>query len=251
MKARFQLSAAATLIVVLALSFAQVSVAQTSSTKPNVLFIAIDDLNDWVGYLGGNAQSPTPNLDRLASAACASPTRTRRSRCATPRVPRCCPACGRRPPASTTTTSIGGRSFPSRKMITAQFRKAGYWVAGAGKMHHGPFLRESDWDEYVKSKDGFQREPGDPMHSPNLNDVPDDAMLDYRNVTWLIEQLQKKRDQPFFLAAGLHKPHMPWNVPRKYYDLFPLERSSCRPTCPPTSTTSRQPACRWRVHAGG
>ena len=65
------------------------------------------------------------------------------------------------------------------------------------------YLRESDWDEYVKSKDGFQRAPGDPMHTSTVNDVPDDAMLDHRNVTWVIEQLQKKRDQPFFLAAGL------------------------------------------------
>jgi arylsulfatase A-like enzyme len=75
----------------------------------------------------------------------------------------------------------------------------------------------------VNRKDGFQREPGDPMHKSNVNDVPDDAMRDYRNVTWVIEQLQKKRDQPLFLAAGLNKPHIPWNVPRKYYDRFPVE----------------------------
>ena len=93
-------------------------------------------------------------------------------------------------------------------------------------------MRESDWDEYVKSKDGFQREPGDSMHTSAVNDVPDDAMLDHRNVTWLIEQLQKKRDQPLFLAAGLTKPHIPWNVPRKYYDRFPVETIELPPNLP-------------------
>ena len=233
MKARFQVSVAATLIVVLALSFAQVSVAQTSSTKPNVLFIVIDDLNDWVGYLGGNAQSPTPNLDRLArrgvrfTNAHASVTVCNPSRASV--------LSGMR--ASTTgvyDNHIDWRPLvPEPKMITAQFRNAGYWVAGAGKVHHGrPFLRESDWDEYVKSKDGFQRKPGDTMHISTVNDVPDDAMLDHRNVTWLIEQLQKKRDQPLFLAAGLTKPHIPWNVPRKYYDRFPVEKIELPPNLP-------------------
>jgi hypothetical protein len=41
--------------------------------------------------------------------------------------------------------------------------------------------------------------------------------------------LQKKHDKPFFLAIGLHKPHMPWNVPRKYYDLHPLDKIELPP----------------------
>src|SRR5688572_23279565 len=185
MKARFrQVFVAATLMVGLALSFDQVCVAQTSSTKPNVLFIVIDDLNDWVGYLGGNAQSPTPNLDRLArrgvrfTNAHASATVCNPSRAAV--------LSGMRP--STTgvyENLIDWRPLiPEPKMITAQFRNAGYWVAGAGKMHHGPLSRESDWDEYVNNKDGFHREPGDSMHTSVVNDVPDDAMRDHRNVTW-------------------------------------------------------------------
>src|SRR6185503_2808456 len=51
----------------------------------------------------------------------------------------------------------------------------------------------------------------------------DDEMPDYRIASWVIEQLQQPHDKPFFLACGFHKPHMPWNVPRKYYDLYPLE----------------------------
>ena len=41
--------------------------------------------------------------------------------------------------------------------------------------------------------------------------------------SYCLEQLSKKHDKPFFLACGLHKPHMPWNVPQKYYDMFPLD----------------------------
>jgi iduronate 2-sulfatase len=229
MKARFPVSVASTLIVVLALSFAQVSAAQTSSTKPNVLFIAIDDLNDWVGYLGGNAQSLTPNLDRLArrgvrfTNAHASATVCNPSRASV--------LSGMRP--STTgvyDNHIDWRQvIPEPKMITAQFRKAGYLVEAAGKIHHGPLLRQSDWDVYANFKDGFKRDPGDPLHKPNFNDVPDDAMRDYRNVTWVVEQLQQKHDQPVFLGAGLNKPHIPWNVPRKYYDRFPVEKIELPP----------------------
>jgi arylsulfatase A-like enzyme len=65
-----------------------------------------------------------------------------------------------------------------------------------------------------------------------VNDVEDDAMMDHRNVTWVIEQLAAQRDRPFFLAAGLTKPHLPWNVPRKYYDRFPLESIELPPNRP-------------------
>ena len=145
MKARFrQVSVAAILIVVLALSFAQVSVAQTSSTKPNVLFIVIDDLNDWVGYLGGNAQSPTPNLDRLArrgvrfTNAHASVTVCNPSRAAV--------LSGMR--ASTTgvyDNHIDWRPLiPEPKMITAQFRSADYWVAGNGGSEARPAVTATE-----------------------------------------------------------------------------------------------------------
>ena len=190
--------------------------------KPNVLFIAIDDLNDWVGYLGGNPQSLTPNLDRIARRG------VRFTRAYAP-VPVCNPSraavlSGMRP--STTgvyDNSIDWRPLiPEAKMITAQFRNAGYWVAAAGKVPH--YLRESDWDVYIKSKDGFQKKKGDPLHGgPMVNDVADDAMLDHRNVTWAVDQLQAPHDRPFFLAVGLTKPHLPWNVPRSYYERFPVE----------------------------
>ena len=54
-------------------------------------------------------------------------------------------------------------------------------------------------------------------------DCDDSAMPDYNIVNYGIKRLNEKHDQPFFLAVGLHKPHMPWNVPQKYYDMHALE----------------------------
>src|SRR5205085_10784350 len=65
------------------------------------------------------------------------------------------------------------------------------------------------------------------LFKPLTNDskLPDEAIVDYG-----IKQLLAKHDKPFFVAVGLHKPHMPWNVPKKYYDLFPLEGIELPPT---------------------
>ena len=107
-----------------------------------------------MGYLGGNAQSVTPNIDRLArrgvrfTHAYAAVTVCNPSRTAV--------LSGMR--ASTTGVYDNLTDWrpliPEPKMLTAQFRNAGYWVGGAGKVPH--FLRESDWDEFVKSKRRLQ-----------------------------------------------------------------------------------------------
>jgi arylsulfatase A-like enzyme len=51
----------------------------------------------------------------------------------------------------------------------------------------------------------------------------DDELHDYEVASWAVEELNKKHDKPFFLAPGIFRPHMPWNVPQKYYDMYPLE----------------------------
>jgi arylsulfatase A-like enzyme len=216
-------------VLIFALCSGGVAAAQPPG-KPNVLFIVVDDLNDWVGHLGGHPQSATPNLDRLARRG------VRFTRAYAP-VSVCNPSraailSGMRP--STTgvyDNTIDWRPIvPEPRMLTAQFRNAGYWVAGTGKVPH--YLRESDWDEFVKSRDGFERRPGDTLHDASVNDVEDDAMLDHRNVTWAVEQLGRTHEKPFFLAVGLTKPHLPWNVPRKYYERFPVSTIELPPNRP-------------------
>jgi arylsulfatase A-like enzyme len=210
--------------------------AAEPTAKPNVLFIAIDDLNHWVGYLGRNEQVKTPNLDRLARRG----VRFTHSYCA---APLCNPSrtalmSGLRP----STTGVYGNGHDWRTVVpeslplTTAFRNNGYYVAGTGKIYHNRFPRDREWHTYFMAK-------GDPAPKGNDTavgrrpqvisfaplDCADEDMRDYRNVSWTLEQLNRKHDKPFFLACGLMKPHLPWYVPRKYYDLYPLERVKLPP----------------------
>jgi arylsulfatase A-like enzyme len=202
--------------------------------KPNVLFIAIDDLNHWVGYMHRNDQTATPNIDKLAS-------RGVRFTHAYAPAPVCNPSraalmSGLRP--STTGVYENNNDWrtviPADKCLTTTFRTGGYQVIGAGKIYHEAYPRRSEWDDYMQRPGGDPKPKGDDPKPKGDDtgvggikfaplDCKDSDLADYRIADWCIDQLGKKHDKPFFLACGLHKPHMPWNVPQKYYDQFPLE----------------------------
>jgi arylsulfatase A-like enzyme len=195
--------------------------------RPNVLMIALDDLNHWVGYLGRNPQTITPNIDRLAKRG----VRFTRSYCAAPvcNPSRAALMTGMRP----STTGVYENNDDWRPHVsedlplTSTFRKAGYYVAGAGKIYHEAYGRRTEWDDYLES-------PGkDPEPTGNTGvggirfaplDCDDDDLREAKIVGYGVEQLKKKHDKPFLLTIGLHKPHMPWNVPRKYFDMHPLDK---------------------------
>lgn len=207
--------------------------AQESNAAPdrperpmNVLFIAIDDLNHWVGYLGRNAQTKTPNIDALA----ARGTWFTRSYCPAPlcNASRAALMSGLRP----STTGVYENSNDWRTVIsedlplTAAFRRNGYGVYGAGKIYHGGFPRLSEWDDYLVSACKDPKPHGDTgvggiKFAPL--DCGDEDLREWEIVNYAIDHLHRKHEKPFFLAAGLHKPHMPWNVPRKYFDMHPLD----------------------------
>lgn len=208
------------------------SPAQVSKAQPNVLFIAIDDLNHWVGYLGRNKQVRTPNLDRLAERG----LRFTRAYCAAPvcNPSRAALMSGLRPSTSgvyDNPTDWRPAISESQTLLT-QFRKAGYYVAGAGKIYHEAYRRASEWDDYLT------REGADPVPTGNTGvggirfapvDARDEDLQDYRIASGIIDQLARKHERPFFLAAGLHKPHMPWFIPRKYFDMYPLDKIELPP----------------------
>ncbi|NOX54716.1 MAG: sulfatase [Planctomycetes bacterium] len=203
--------------------------------KPNVLLIAVDDLNDWVGVLGGHPQSMTPNIDRLASRGVLFTN----AHCAAP-------ACN--PSRAALMTGVPPYrsgvyhnsqpwrpAMPDAVTIPQHFSRHGYWTAGSGKIFHGRFPDPPSWDEYVPSKTRTTfRDPLPPKTNINgLNlahfdwgpvPVPDSEMGDYKTVTWISEQLRKKHDRPFFLACGIFRPHLPWYVPQKYFDKFPVDQ---------------------------
>ncbi len=207
------------------------AVTMVFGERPNVLFIPIDDMNDWVTHLGGHPQSVTPNLDRLAkrgvtftSAHCAAPA------CNPSRVAL---LTGLRP----STTGVYYNSNPWRPVVPdvitlpRHFKNNGYFCAGFGKVYHGRYADASDWHIWGKAP-GDKRRSSKEKHLTNggVGGIrfgplanPDNEMIDHLNVTRAIEQLNVKHDQPWFIACGLIKPHMAFSVPKKYFEPFPIE----------------------------
>jgi arylsulfatase A-like enzyme len=204
-------------------------------SRPNVLFIAVDDLNHWVGYTGRNPQTITPNIDRLS----AMGVSFTHAYCP---APACNPSraalmSGLRP--STTGCYLNDdkwqRFIPEGLGLAMTFRKAGYYVAGAGKIYHASTFYPGEWDDYRPAgKETGSEEDEQTAHGKGVNkmegfqqavkhDLNDDDLADWHVASFTINQLGKNHDRPFFLACGFHKPHLPWVVPQKYYDLFPLD----------------------------
>jgi len=212
--------------------------APAAEKKPNVLFIAIDDLRDWVGYLGHNPQAKTPNIDRLAKMGVSFT----RSYCAAPvcNPSRAALMSGLRP--FTSGVYDNGNDWrtviPEDKPLTTTFRQAGYFVCGAGKIYHEAYKRRNEWDAYLENEGGGKAEKqlaktakddgvGGIKFAPL--DCADSDLPDYKITDYGIAELGKSHEKPFFLAVGLHKPHMPWNVPQKYYDMFPADKIELPP----------------------
>src|SRR5690606_21816300 len=121
--------------------------------------------------------------------------------------------------------------------IGRHFRNSGYYTAGAGKIYHYVQVDTLGWDDYYPAikrpmpKDPFPQQTPANMpvfeHMYNMFDwsgleVRDEDMGDYKTVEYISGQLQKQHDKPFVLAAGIYRPPLPWYVPRKYFDTFPL-----------------------------
>lgn len=200
--------------------------------RPNVLFIAVDDLNHWVGHLGRNLQTKTPHIDRLA----ARGVTFRHAYCAAPvcNPSRAALMSGLRP-FTTGVYDNGGdwrTVVPEDRCLTSAFRRSGYRVVGSGKIYHGGFPRRSEWDDYLK-KEGNDPEPTGDTGVGGIRFAPldcrDEDLREWKIIDYGIRTLREKHDKPFFLAVGLHKPHMPWNVPKKYFDLHPLSEIELPP----------------------
>lgn len=200
-------------------------------SPPNVLFLAIDDLNDWTGFLGGNPESHTPNLDRLA----ARGTVFTRAYCA---APACNPSrvallVGQRP----SSTGVYTNSQPFRPVLPdaitlpQHFMAHGYDVLGCGKIYHGSFPDKQSWHDYFnRPKDPVPaKRPANGIANTSQFDwgpvkESDAEMGDAHVVDWAIERMNQKRDKPLFLAVGLYRPHLPWYVPQEYFDQFPADK---------------------------
>jgi len=214
---------------------------RAAAQKPNVLFIAVDDLNDWIGCLGGHPQSKTPNFDRLA----ASGVLFRNASCP---AASCNPSrtsifSGMPPHRSGLYTNLQKMRevLPEAELLPRYFSRHGYWSAGSGKLLHY-IIDPQSWDDYFPDK--AKNDPFPRTHYPAKRpaslpragtwqyvetdwaalEVTDEEFGgDWLVTKWIGEQLQKKHEKPFFLACGLYRPHEPWFVPKKYFAPFPLE----------------------------
>jgi len=205
-----------------------------ASEKPNILFIAIDDQNDWIGCLGGHPQVKTPNIDRLA----ARGTLFTNAHCQEPicNGSRTSLMTGLRP----STTGIYGlapwfRDLPQFKDVVSLpqfFAQHGYRTYTTGKVYHGHYGRRKTDHEFDVI--GPPASVGAwPTHklvaTPSTNRLVDWGTFPHRDedkgdwkvASWAVEQLDAQPQEPFFLSVGFFLPHVPCYATQKWFDLYP------------------------------
>ncbi len=219
---------------------------QVNDQTPNVLFIAVDDLNDWVGCLGGHPQAKTPNIDQLAQKG----VLFKQAYCA---APLCHPSrtsllTGLRP----STTGIYGnlnwfRDLPRLKnwvTLPQYFRQHGYVAWSGGKIFHKPNGKWSDppsWDGQYSTKHGTPSPPDSEKYRHQMQDLFSNRILarlidwaplkiskaetnDWKTAQSAADFLEQDHAKPFFLACGIYRPHLSWYAPQEFFDLHPLDK---------------------------
>ena len=227
--------------IVFFIFLAQVSMAQE---KPyNVLFIAIDDLNDYVSLLQNHPGLKTPNLDKFAK------TAINFTHAYTP-APACNPAraailTGKSPVKTGMYENHDHFRNSSEAMAATlmpeHFKKNGYTTMWSGKIFHtsgnphisrpGAERMNRMWDDSKGHDGGYgPRARTGTIFEDKGNwfnydewDGPDEDFPDIVNGNITIERLQQEYDKPFFMAFGLYRPHNPWTAPKRFFDMYPLE----------------------------
>jgi iduronate 2-sulfatase len=219
-------------------------------TNPNVLFIAIDDLNDWLGCMNGHPNAHTPNIDKLASQGVLFTN----AHC---QAPLCGPSraslmTGLRPSTTGIYGMIHDNKIRSDNEITKEiiylpeyFRNNGYHTMGIGKLFHthapdgvfdesggrakgfGPLPEKRFvWDGYGTSE---RAKHGRTSTDWGAYPEADSLMPDHQSADWAIERLKRDFDKPFFLGVGFLRPHVPLYVPQKWFDMHPVESLEMTP----------------------
>lgn len=238
----------------------------TATELPNVLMIAIDDQNDWIGCLEGHPQAHTPAIDALA----ARGTLFTNAHC---QSPLCNPSrtslmTGLRPGS----TGIYGlapwfRTLPefAKLQTLPQYfaRHGGYHTAMTGKIYHGRSGRTvkgkiAEWHEVGPGASGKPFPPEKLVKTPQPHRLVDWGMFphkdedkgDYQVATWAVDRLKayakSSREKPLFLATGFFLPHVPCYATQKWMDLHPVDQLKLPLTQP--SDRSDTPRFSWYMH---
>ena len=248
-------------IALISLFFFQIACEEKQVQKPNVLFIAIDDLNDWVGCLQGHPQVQTPNIDKLAASGTLFTN-------AHTQAPLCNPSrtslmTGLRP----SSTGIYGLAPWFRNVdamrdhvsLPQHFSEHGYRTYSTGKIYHGGYGRSENDHEFDSlgpgASVGAKPEqkivgwtPGGNHTLMDWGTFPhkDEEKGDWAVASWAVETLNSKPQEPFFLSAGFFLPHVPCYATQKWFDLYPNESLDL----PPILEDDRDdaPLFSWYLH---
>lgn len=228
------------IILFVLLCSGHIALAQQDKKKsPNILMICVDDLNDFLGCTG-NPDAITPNIDLLAR----SGTLFSNAHC---QAPLCGPSrasimTGLRPSSTGIYGMIGDNQLKNAnertratEFLPEYFKNRGYHMMGIGKAFHhhfpdgmldesggassyGPLLaKRKNWDKKGTATDWASFPERDEQ-------MPDDVA-----VKWTVERLKRAYEKPFFLTVGFIRPHVPWYVPKKWFDLYDPAKLSLPP----------------------
>jgi iduronate 2-sulfatase len=256
-------------LVAVAAVLAPAGSAFAARLKPNVLFIAVDDMNNDLGCFG-HPLVKSPSIDRLA----ARGVRFDRAYC---QFPLCSPSrssllTGLRPD-STRVFNLQyhfRQDLPDLVTLPQMFIRSGYYVARVGKMYHygNPGdIGTNGLDDRVSWMERFNPAGRDKttLELDIINYTPkrglgsamafladptgtDPQHTDGKVTDQAIQLLEAHKDKPFFIAAGYYKPHCPWVTPKKYFDLYPMDpitlpqiTAQTRDDYPPLALASTRP----------
>lgn len=234
----------------------EVTATTNSSKQPNIIFFAVDDMNDFVNPLG-HGQAITPNMDRLAAMGVTfTNAHAPNSYCAPSRTAIWTGL------QSTTTgcyrDEVYQFDYPNLVPLHEAFKEGGYNTYGAGKLNHHPggHIDLDGWDEYFARNEQIRKEGiptgyhGDDLPRPEkipnssyyaktgreqiigggflewaaIPNEDSDKMMGVQRTKWICDLLKQQHDNPFFMALGLYTPHYPNYVPKKYFDLYDLDK---------------------------
>lgn len=240
---------------------ALVALHAQAAERPNVLFIAIDDQNDWIGCLGGHPQTRTPNIDALAGRG----TLFANAHC---QAPLCNPSrssllTGLRP----SSTGIYGLRPGIREVevtknhvtLPQTFTRAGYHTYTCGKIYHDGSVKPADqraefntWGPAPgmgRPAKPFAKLPRDRIPIMDWGPFPDrdEDAADYKIASAAIAALKDARkDKPFFIGCGFRLPHVPCYAPQKWFDRFPADKVELPPVKPDDRDDT--PRFSWYLH---
>jgi arylsulfatase A-like enzyme len=214
--------------------------AEVSDAPPNVLFIAVDDLNDFPGFMQGSVHAQTPNLDRLAERGVVF---TR----AHAQFPLCGPSrasfmSGLLPSTLAYDGHMKDVEVEERarergtELLHRAFAEHGYTTLAVGKILHyhvpegsvdasGGRLPFNEGTGRLRRNWDVRGTQTDWAAAPER----DEDLADHKAADWAIEQLEAPQDQPFFMMVGFLRPHVPWYVPQKWFDLYEKEAIALPP----------------------